>query len=197
MTTRKYVTADLHLGQGPGIIKHRPQYRDYRDHDDDIIREINRVVPPTSTLILAGDIGIKEEGWERLQELQCRNIIVVPGNHCGERAPIRLPDNIRIQGAYVTCLPTTRIAAVITHIQVHPQCLDRWHINIHGHLHDRVIVDDPRYYGVSLEQSKYSPVCLEDIASHYRYLARWQKGPVDPRLQWPDWIIDRAFKVPN
>jgi len=53
---------------------------------------------------------------------------------------------------------------LMTHIPIHPQELGRWKVNIHGHLHERV-VNDPRYVNVSVEQVDGYPVNLEQITS--------------------------------
>lgn len=192
MATDAFALADTHLGHGPAILRFRDQFSSYQEHDDHIIKQINDTVNPNSTLILAGDVAIKAEGWERLQELHCRNIIIVPGNHCGERARIKLGKNMRIVGADSRRLPIGRLEAVITHIPVHPQCLDRWHVNIHGHLHADTVKDDPRYYCVSCEQLDYRPRKLEDI--YYDFLYRAVHAG---ELDLPDWVFDRQIQPPE
>ncbi len=50
---------------------------------------------------------------------------------------------------------------VATHVPIHPDCLDRWGINVHGHLHAHSI-NDHRYKCVSWEHHK-KPVWIEDL----------------------------------
>lgn len=69
---------------------------------------------------------------------------------------------------------------VLTHIPMHPSSLDRWGVNVHGHTHaDSVMrargVDvrtgeilysdhrDPRYVCVSVEQTEFAPISLEEV----------------------------------
>lgn len=68
---------------------------------------------------------------------------------------------------------------ILTHIPIHPQSLDRWGVNVHGHLHanevtksvmtgpqhDRyeISVPDPRYLCVSVEHTDFKPISLEDV----------------------------------
>ena len=51
---------------------------------------------------------------------------------------------------------------VLTHIPVHPSQFPRFRLNIHGHLHLKVIADT-RYINVSCEQVNYTPVLLKNI----------------------------------
>ena len=147
--------ADTHFGHGDNILRFRPQFQSALEHDLTIVSNINTVVKPNDTLVLAGDILIRSSGLWCLEALHCKNIILVPGNHDGERCDI--PEFIfkRITATHVTKIDNT--VAVTTHIPIHPSTLTRWKINIHGHLHDDVI-DDPRYINVSCEQTGYQPV---------------------------------------
>jgi calcineurin-like phosphoesterase family protein len=51
---------------------------------------------------------------------------------------------------------------LLTHIPVHPSQLRRGVLNVHGHLHARTI-NDPRYVCVSLEQTGFRPVRLDQL----------------------------------
>jgi len=53
---------------------------------------------------------------------------------------------------------------LLTHIPVHPSQLRRGMINIHGHLHARTL-SDPRYICVSLEQTDFRPVLLDELVA--------------------------------
>lgn len=191
MTTRKFVTADLHLAHGPAILRFRDQFSSPQEHDDHVIWSINQTVGENSTLVIAGDVAIKAEGWERLRDLKCRNVVIVPGNHCGERSRIALPEHFRLVGVEVIRLPGTRLGAAITHVPVHPQCLDRWHVNLHGHLHEQVILGDDRYVCVSLEQNNYRPIAVETL------VPRFTTGALPKQHNWPEWVLDRRVKVPE
>lgn len=167
MATHAYCIADLHLGHGPGILKIRPQFKTVEEHDKFVVDNINAVVNPNDTLYLPGDIVIRESGWFWLHKLNCWNIILIPGNHCGERTPVRDVFFKSITGAHARRLPSSNIGAVFTHIPIHPSCLDRWTVNVHGHLHDQVI-DDPRYLCVSCEAVNYKPINMEEIRDIFK-----------------------------
>ena len=151
----RYVLADLHLGQ-PNIIKYRTQFSSSIEHDNYIIGSINAVVNPKDTLILAGDVALGPQAYVMLEKILCRNLILVPGNHDGERCPIRTEYFKHVTGAWPLRMCNT-IRAVVTHIPIHLKCLDRWTHNVHGHLHNGQI-DDSRYLCVSCEQTDYKPV---------------------------------------
>ena len=56
---------------------------------------------------------------------------------------------------------------IFTHIPLHEESLGRFGTNVHGHLHyKRVMKDgmvDPRYFNVSVEQTDYAPITLEEV----------------------------------
>lgn len=167
MATHAYAIADLHLGHGTGVLRFRTQFETVEEHDRFVIDSINEVVNPNDTLYLLGDTVIREAGWFWINKINCRNMVEIPGNHCGERTPIREVFFKSIMGAYARRLPSSDIGAVFTHIPVHPSCLDRWQVNVHGHLHDQVI-DDPRYLCVSCEAVDYRPVNMEQIRDIFK-----------------------------
>ena len=49
---------------------------------------------------------------------------------------------------------------ILTHIPIHPDELNRYRKNIHGHLHSKSI-DDSRYVCVSLEHTYMAPIELD------------------------------------
>lgn len=151
--TRHYM-ADLHLGH-PNVVKNRTQFKDFKEHDAFIVDRINSTVRPKDTLILAGDVAITEAACEPLSQILCQNIILVPGNHDGERCALPMQHFKHVTGAYL--LKLDRFKIVVTHIPIHPCSLDRWHYNLHGHLHNGT-VGDPRYLCISCEQVDYTPV---------------------------------------
>ena len=160
MGTRAYAIADLHLDH-PNVAKLRG-YGSVFEHDKMVIDAINATVNPTDHLYLLGDIVIGNAGWEIIKGIVCRNIILVPGNHCGERSRIQHDIFKRVIGSYARELPRSKIGAVFTHLPVHPDCLDRWTVNVHGHLHEQSITDG-RYLCVSAEQLNYRPICMVTI----------------------------------
>lgn len=160
MATKACTIGDLHLGHEACAL--RRGFSSLQEHDQFIVDNINETVNPTDTLILVGDIIVTAAGLPALYKIHCRHQILVPGNHDGERYKIPTEFFTHVMGAHVRRLPNSKLKAVFTHIPIHPSCLDRWDINIHGHLHDESIID-PRYVCVSCEQLDYKPIALEDL----------------------------------
>ncbi len=53
---------------------------------------------------------------------------------------------------------------ILSHVPLHPDSVDRFKLNIHGHTHDRCL-DDSRYFNVSCEVLNYTPISYEEILS--------------------------------
>ena len=65
---------------------------------------------------------------------------------------------------------------VLTHVPLHPDCLERWGVNVHGHLHSNRVkmqsndvrglayeVDNPKYFCACVEQINFTPIAFEEI----------------------------------
>lgn len=184
MASRAFTIADTHFGHGENILRFRPQFKSAKEHDEYVVAMINETVNPSDSLYIVGDVAIKTEGYDYIRQLHCRKKFLIPGNHCGERSAIQFDAFAGVIGAYARRLPRGRVEAVFSHIPVHPQCLNRWDVNIHGHLHDQII-DDARYFCVSCEALDYKPIDMEDI--YYRLMARHQVGALD----LPEWKFQK------
>lgn len=57
---------------------------------------------------------------------------------------------------------------ILSHIPIHPESLNRWKTNIHGHLHTNRLADN-RYINVSVEQINYTPIDFEEIKGSLSY----------------------------
>lgn len=57
---------------------------------------------------------------------------------------------------------------LLTHIPVHPDGIPAKHYNVHGHIHERLVMEsqhhmDRRYVNVSVERLDYTPIALEQL----------------------------------
>ncbi|MGL5646668.1 MAG: metallophosphoesterase [Clostridium sp.] len=164
--TNAYAAADWHLGH-ENILQYRPQFKTIEEHDKYIVDRCNEIVNPTDTLILVGDIILSDSALAQLDRVHCRNVILVPGNHDGERCMIPFGNFKRVTGALVRRLPNHGQVCVFSHIPVHPMCLDRWQVNVHGHKHDSIVQDD-RYFNCTLDLNNCTPVALDHIAETFK-----------------------------
>lgn len=168
---RTWVISDPHFGHA-NICKFtnydgtplRP-WDDVQEMDEAIIRNWNEVVRPEDRVYLLGDVTFTNANMHKYIPRLMGRICLVPGNH--EPKKIRqwqhLFDDIR---GYVQ-----RKGWIMSHIPLHPGSLGRWSVNIHGHLHNNLVMDgdkpDPRYENVSVERINYTPVLLDTILERH------------------------------
>jgi calcineurin-like phosphoesterase family protein len=161
LSGRTWVAADHHFGHA-NIINFKREdgsplrpFKNIEEHDEEIIRRHNVVVRPADRVYLLGDVCINRRSRHQLGRLNGR-LVLVKGNHDIFKLPDYLPffDDIR---AYVVQKDQDGNKVILSHIPVHPDSLDRWGSNIHGHTHYHSVPDD-RYVCVSLEHTDYSPI---------------------------------------
>lgn len=152
---RVYTIGDLHLGH-----KNMALYRGFssvEEHDNHIIDCWNSVVNKKDTVIIVGDITMEKATNYHLLNSLSGFKKVVGGNHDQPQHARKLLEYVNgLCGAlkYKGCL--------FTHIPVHPNQIERFRKNIHGHLHSEII-DDDRYVNVSCERVNYSPIEINKI----------------------------------
>jgi calcineurin-like phosphoesterase family protein len=151
------------VGEGDGAKPLRP-WDTVEDMDQALVDNWNSVVKDGDRVYLLGDATMSRRSIATLNKLNGR-IVLVKGNHdvYGIKDYAPSVDDIR---ACVVVKASSQRSVVLTHIPIHPQCLDRWAGNIHGHLHANSI-DDPRYVCVSVEQTNYYPVELDAILARF------------------------------
>lgn len=131
---------------------------------EDMIAWYNELVEDGDRVYILGDVAFSAKDMvsavSRLKGRKC----FIPGNHDPVKMQkyFHLFDDVR---GYVQ-----RQGFIMSHIPLHPHCLARWKINIHGHLHNNRIEEDgypgsadPRYYNVCVERTNFRPKLLDDI----------------------------------
>lgn len=128
-----------------------------------MIRQWNSVVDKCDRVYVMGDVAFEEDDLCWLKAMN-GNKTLVSGNHdtLNVRKYLDVFDNV------VGCkkLSVSGQNFILTHIPIHPDCIERFNINIHGHLHHNLIGDD-RYVNVSVEQINYTPITIETIMEQY------------------------------
>lgn len=80
----KYYVADLHLGHFNAMNRfdHRP-FKTLDEMDEQIIKNINKVVSPQDELYLVGDISwySPDKTAELIRKINCKNRFLITGNH--------------------------------------------------------------------------------------------------------------------
>jgi calcineurin-like phosphoesterase family protein len=159
---RTFVTADTHFGHkgactfaaANGVGKMRP-WDTIEEMDEALVQRWNETVKPEDRVYVLGDVVINRRSLPTIARLNGRKTLV-KGNH----------DLFRIE-EYLAYFDDVRAVVglkemVLTHVPIHPCSIGRWVNNVHGHLHDRS-VGDPRYLCVSVEQTDYRPITLEEV----------------------------------
>lgn len=159
-----FFIGDTHIGHR-NIINFYPEHRPFNnieDHDWEIIRRWNEIVNHNDTVFHLGDVVFGQNNMWKLGHLKGNKQLIL-GNH--DKQPMReyLKYFTKIHGVkYIG-----RNDAILTHVPVHPEQLNRWNINIHGHLH-AINMEDPRYVNVSCEQNELYPISWEQLQNEQR-----------------------------
>jgi calcineurin-like phosphoesterase family protein len=167
------VVADLHLGHqrictfvDEAGRKTRP-FTTAEEMDEAIIASWNKVVRPQDKVYILGDVAIRKWAIPTLERLNGK-LRLVRGNHdIFDIERDYLPYFGEVYGCRVLS------GCILTHIPIHPGSLGRFGLNIHGHLHQNKVrmpdgSIDPRYLCVSVEQTNYHPITLEEAFSRAR-----------------------------
>lgn len=185
----KFVVADLHLGHkgvthflAPnGKDKLRP-WDNPDDMDQALIVLWNSTVRPDDEVYVLGDVVLNRKHLQKLRFLHGRKHLVA-GNHDVCDTTEYLDYFYRVSA----CRDLRDM--ILTHIPVHPSQLERFHFNVHGHLHAHKVMttdprrtsqemEDPRYMCVSLEQTEFKPMPLDIVREE---LAR-------RKADWPNYF---------
>lgn len=128
------------------------------EHNSTIITNWNKVVSKQDKVFILGDITMhKATNYSLLAKLAGYKYNIA-GNHDELTHANQLLQYIKgVGGAYVY-----KYKYLLTHIPVHPECMSRFTLNIHGHVHNQTIKDS-RYFNTSLETINMTPITLDQI----------------------------------
>lgn len=156
---KTFVIADLHFGHKNMAI-HRG-FKSLIDHDEHIINSWNSVVLKKDTVWILGDVSMeKSSEYHKLSRLNGYKKVVL-GNHdmCKTSHNFEI---LKFVNAICGAVTNKSKGYVMTHIPIHESELERFRLNIHGHVHRNSIPDD-RYVNVSCENVNYTPILLQDL----------------------------------
>lgn len=163
--------ADLHF-EHPGIVKERDGIRNrpydtVEEHDEAVIERWNGRVKPKDKVYVIGDVCMKKAGLQKVARLNGVKHLI-KGNH----DIFELHDYDKLFYNINAYRVFQEEQFIVSHIPVHPMELSRFKFNVHGHLHDKVVmrhsemlgsIVDKRYLCVSLEQTGFAPVSLDEV----------------------------------
>lgn len=172
MSKKIFVCADTHWGHA-GVcrfevdgVKIRP-WTDPVIMDQEMIENWNSVVGPHDRVYCLGDWAMKRQFISTAAQLNGKKVLV-KGNHdifdLADYKPYFEDVRAYVVGGQVG----SGNRYIMSHIPIHPGSLDRFDINIHGHLHTRRVLKengdiDTRYLCVSVEQTDFKPILLDTV----------------------------------
>lgn len=165
--------------------KVRPLWDNASDADREMVERWNSVVTPEDHIYHLGDVTMLRSSADIARFIAFIHTLnghkrLILGNHD------HFPVQVYREAGFQKIKGSHRIDrwAMLTHIPVHPDNLPRDGVNIHGHIHERLVMrlagpsmdcgvpnwppmtarePDPRYRNVSVEQINYTPVLLESL----------------------------------
>ena len=158
-----FFIGDTHFGH-KGIIKFsktkglRP-FKTIEEHDEELVKRWNSVVSPKDDVWHLGDAVFGARNIPIIGRLNGTKRLVM-GNHDIYDSHDYLKYFKRIVGAW------QMDGMILTHIPVAEEQLERYFMNIHGHLHQKVL-DNWRYVNVSCEQTGLTPVPYDEIINRW------------------------------
>lgn len=157
-----WVISDTHFGH-ENIIKYcnRP-FSSLSDMNETLVDNWNKTVKDGDIVYHLGDVYFGLQG-KVLERLKGRKRLIL-GNH-DEGKDTYLHKYFQ---KILVWRMFPEFKLLLTHVPVHEGTLGgKVQVNVHGHIHDKVI-NDKRYKNVSVEQTNYIPVHIEELASYVR-----------------------------
>lgn len=156
-----FLISDTHFGHvGVTVFKDREgnklrPWDTVREMDKALIENWNKVVRPQDKVYHLGDVIINRKAFSTLMLLNGQKVLI-KGNHDIFRPDEYLRYFKDIRGYHVLD------NFLMSHIPVHPDSIERFKGNIHGHLHSNKI-NDSRYFNVSVEQIGFTPIAFDEV----------------------------------
>ena len=153
-----WFTSDLHLGNDRCAVTRK--LNNAEEHDYYLTENINSYVNKADKLYILGDCCDTYHGFKWMQNIKCRNIEILLGNHDQMGVGTYLSLGWKVTGfrKYKDYW--------LSHCPIHPHEMREKTANIHGHTHiwgDTRPITDPRYVCVNPEFHEMKPVSFEQI----------------------------------
>lgn len=161
--SRLMITSDLHLGH-KNVHKFRTKFATAEEHHNEVFENLATNIGKHDSVIFLGDIAFDIHWLEKIYFINCVKKTLVLGNHDTERLHILDLTSVfdSIHSMY------SRRNMLFTHCPVHSGEFRGKKLNIHGHLHNRLVKDffeatDTRYFNACLEHTDYKPISFAEI----------------------------------
>jgi len=166
---KTFVISDQHFGHAnilnflrtDGITKVRPEFSSVEEMNETMVYNHNRVVDNEDKVYFLGDIAFNARVFNEIMPRLKGKKSLILGNH----------DNLRMSEYYkyfrniysARYLKHDNVPIVLCHYPQHSQTnYPKFPLCIHGHIHEKTIVDD-NYFNVSVEKINYTPITIDEI----------------------------------
>ena len=140
----------------------RPEFSNVEEMDEFMVERWNSVVRPQDKVYHLGDVVIRRQNLSILERLNGTKRLIL-GNH----------DifDLKDYSKYFKKIYAMRKLddMVLTHIPLHPESVNRFGLNVHGHIHRNTVRQynsefaDTRYFNVSVEMINYTPISIDEV----------------------------------
>lgn len=163
MMSRLLLTSDLHLGH-KNILKFRGGFASQEAHDETLFENLAFALNKRDSIIFLGDVAFSVEWLKRIESLKCAKKTLILGNHDLENKITM--GNLMMTYDRIESLYSKR-NMYFTHCPIHASQFRGKTHNIHGHLHDDIVmsdgVADSRYVNVCVEHTNFNPVLFSGL----------------------------------
>jgi len=167
MGSQIWVISDTHFGHEKMVtmteesgVAVRPGFATASEWDELIVENWNAVVQPNHRVYHLGDVAMQARHLKTCLKLNGKKRLLT-GNHDIYHTQDYL--DVGFEKIYGVRVIGT---ALLSHFPVHLSCMDRYSVNIHGHLHNHVIPFNQggRFYqNVCVERTHYKPIPIEEL----------------------------------
>lgn len=149
-----WIFSDPHFGDS-GILRYeRTQFQNSDEHNEFILKIINRTVQSNDTLVCLGDLGQKwEDAITKIKP--CGKKILVMGNHDHD-------NKTKYKKYFDEVYPGPLFVNKFTILSHEPIPVSDHFVNIHGHLHNSYL-DDDHHVNASIAMADYKLIPLDMI----------------------------------
>lgn len=174
-----FFIGDLHIGhenlinflQEDGITPERP-FSSIDEMHEIFIERWNSKVTPSDKVYVIGDVLFRRKNFPILSRFNGKKSLV-RGNH-DIYAISDYEKYFKNIHTYVY-----KPGMIFSHIPLHPDCIGRWGVNVHAHLH-RHSLNDPKYFCVSADRLNFTPISMEELKEEIKkQFPFW-----DPEARW-------------
>ena len=170
-----FLGADWHFGHAK-ILEYESIARPFKDietHDAQLIKNWNSRVTRRDVIWVLGDMFLSPKVAERVLPQLNGLIRLVLGNHDEQWFRGRYGKWVNYIHSVHAVVPFRR-NIVFSHVPLrHIGERQRWHYNVHGHMHSKKI-DDPNYFCVSVEHINLAPISFTELLE----ATQWGKQPL-------------------